>query len=474
MPHWWQKHLPLRRQPTDIIADSGVLDWSPETEEEAPLAVSELVSYLSETLSTAFSAVLVMGEITNWSQPSSGHRYFTLTDGEASIDCAMWRGPASRLAFRPQAGDEVVCRGAVKIYERQGRMQLYVTAMKPIGAGAAGRAFEELKKKLTAEGLFEEANKRPLPYLPDTIGVVTSRSGAALHDILRTVALRFPASHVVLAPATVQGADAPRSIIQALRLMADYGGADVVIVGRGGGAAEDLAAFNDEAVVRAISDFPVPVISAVGHEVDVSLADLAADHRAATPTAAAEAAVPVHAELTETLAAVHSRLNSAAGRLLERSRERVTALGRALRDPAHHVVRTRQGLDQTSVRLERALLARHRLAARQTADLRTRLVSAARVRSEDLKLRLRDLERRNELGVRRRSELAVRQATQLESKLAALSPLAVLERGYSLVRKAAGDVVVRDARELSNGEELQLRFRRGSARATVVATEEES
>lgn len=447
-----------------------MLDWSQDTEEEAPLGVSELVSYLSETLSSAFSAILVMGEVTSWSQPRSGHRYFTLTDGEASIDCVMWRGPASRLAFRPDVGDEVVCRGAIGVFERQGRMQLYVTAMKPVGAGAAARALEELKRRLASEGLFEESRKRPLPFLPRTIGVVTSRSGAALQDILRTLALRFPASHVVLAPATVQGADAPRSILDALDLMQSYGDADVVIVGRGGGAAEDLAAFNDERVVRAIAAFPKPVISAVGHEVDVSLADLAADHRAATPTAAAEAVVPVQAELCEDLESLHLRLKGSSQRMIGRSRERVDALARVLRDPAERVARSRRQLEQTSLRLERALGARHRLASEELAAKRSRLLTGARERTDELAANLRDLERRAERAMRRKADATSRRAAQLESKLAALSPLAVLDRGYALVRNSENEMLVRDAGELVVGREVSLRFRRGKARAQIMET----
>ncbi len=473
-----------------------MLDWSPEGEEEAPLGVGELVSYLAETLAENFSAVLVLGELTNWSQPRSGHRYFTLSDGEAAIDCVMWRGHASRLAFRPEAGDEVVCRGAVGVYERQGRMQLYVTAMKPVGAGAAQKALEALKRKLTEEGLFEAARKRPLPHLPRAIGVVTSRSGAALHDILRTLALRFPSVPVLLSPATVQGAEAPDSIVGALGRLAAYGGIDVAIVGRGGGAVEDLAAFNDERVVRTIAGFPVPVVSAVGPpggvyrappaahpreatppagaEVDVTLADLAADHRAATPTAAAEAVVPVRRELFDDVRELGGRLGAATERLLARRRAAVAALGRALRDPAYQVVRRRQGLDQTALRLERALAARHRRAAEDLELLQESLrisLKAPLALAED---RLLGLERRAERAVRRRAGAARRRAAEAESKLAALSPLAVLDRGYALVRAEATGRLVRDAGELAVGDALELRFRRGRARARVAAGEDES
>ncbi len=442
-----------------------------EPPEETALSVAELVGLARETLETAFADVLVAGELASWSTPASGHRYFTLKDDEAAIDCVLWRADARRLAFVPTVGDEVLVRGRVGVFEKSGRMQLYVRAMKPVGAGAAQRALEELKRRLTEEGLFAVDRKRPLPWLPSVIGVVTSASGAALHDILTTLERRFPPFHVVLAPASVQGSQAPRQIVRALARLARDGRADVVIVGRGGGSSEDLAAFNDEAVVRAVAAFPVPVVSAVGHEVDISLCDLAADLRAATPTAAAEAVVPVYEELLESLQDLRSRLHAGAQRLIRHQRARVDALGAALPSPALGVAQARQATDQLAVALERALAARARLAERALDRARARLASASRRRSEALRRRVDqqevELRRALEHGVATRA----RRLATLSSGLDALSPLAVLDRGYSLARDPRGRLV-RDAREIATGDELALRFRRGSARARVLTVEE--
>ncbi len=444
-----------------------------ETEEEAPLTVSELVGLLQQTLESEYSDILVLGEITNYSAPRSGHRYFTLTDDGASVDCAMWRSSAFRMAFEPQVGDEVICRGYVGVYGRQGRMQLYVRAMKPVGAGAAQRAFEELKRRLATEGLFEPERKRALPFLPRTIGVVTSRNGAAVHDILTTTERRCPGAHVVIAPATVQGAEAPGEIVRALADLAELargGGCDVAIVGRGGGAAEDLAAFNDESVVRAVAAFPVPIVSAVGHEVDVSLTDLVADHRAATPTAAAEAVVPVRTELTEQTEDLERRLHDAALRAIRNRRHQVGDLGGRLRDPASRVADARQTVDSLGIRLERALRGRGDEAEATVRGLDERLRTRARSGVAELQRRVASLELALETGARRRVTDAGRALGELGSKLGALDPLAVLERGYALVRKSDGRLV-RDAAELGRGDVVELGFRTGGARAEIVAVE---
>jgi exodeoxyribonuclease VII large subunit len=392
-------------------------------QDEAPLSVSELVGYVSGTLEREFSQILVAGELTACNRAASGHLYFSLSDASSCIDCVIWRADAFRLTFQPRVGDEVVVRGRMGVFARSGRMQLYATAMKPIGAGAAQRALEALKLKLAGEGLFAAERKRPLPFLPEVVGIVTSRSGAALHDILVTLKRRWPGVHVVLSASVVQGSEAPRSIVAALGRLAAWGGCDVVIVGRGGGAAEDLAAFNDERVVRAVAAFPVPVVSAVGHEVDVSLCDLAADLRAATPTGAAESLVPVRAEVSSAVATTAHRLRAAMLRRVAELRMHVEARASLLRHPSARVAELRQRADRAMMQLERAL--QERVAMPQ----------------------------------RRLSELA--------AALDALSPLAVLERGYSLATAANGRLV-RDARELEPGDRVELRFHRGRAAADIV------
>jgi exodeoxyribonuclease VII large subunit len=440
--------------------------------EEAPLSVSELVSLVGETLASTFADLLVAGEISNFKEAASGHCYLTLSDRESSIDAVIWRNDARRLAFAPAIGDEVLCRGRMGVYSRSGRMQLYVTAMRPIGAGAAQRALEELKRKLASEGLFDADRKRELPFLPRTIGIVTSRAGAALHDVLTTISRRFPCCRVVLAAAVVQGGDAPKSIVAALDLLARFGACDVVIVGRGGGAAEDLAAFNDEGVVRAIAAFPVPTVSAVGHEVDTTLSDLAADRRAATPTAAAELVVPVYMELAESVSSLDSRLHGAASRTVRNARHRVGDTAGRLKDPRLLVASARQRADEALLRLERALGDRHRSSESVWRSLRERLLDTGRGYCAEATRRVGELDERMQGGMSRRRERVSTRFAGLRAKLDALSPLAVLERGFSLVSRSDGSFV-RVASELEVGEILDLRFRRGRAKARVVETRKE-
>jgi len=435
--------------------------------EEAPLSISELLALVDDTLAEAFPDLLVAGEITKFTAAPSGHCYLTLTDGESSVDAVMWRNDARRLTFVPRIGEEVLCRGRMGVYARGGRMQLYVTAMRQIGAGAAQRALEALKRKLAAEGLFDPERKRPLPFLPRTVGVVTSRAGAALHDVLTTARRRYPGCHIVLSSAVVQGAEAPTSIVAALAALERFGECDVVIVGRGGGAAEDLAAFNDERVVRAVAEFPVPTVSAVGHEVDFTLCDLAADHRAATPTAAAELVVPVYAELVEDVGALALRLDGAAARLVRNARHRVGDAAGRLRDPRLLVAEARQRTDEAFVRLERALMGRHTRGQAAWRGLRERLLETGRAYCGQLARRIDGLEIRAHDAFSQRRERASTEFAALRSKLDALSPLAVLDRGYSLVSRDDGSFV-RAAGEIRAGEVLDLRFRRGRARARVV------
>ncbi len=438
-----------------------------ETEEEAPLTVSELVGLVGGTLEREFSHLLVLGELTSMSRAGSGHCYFTLSDGHSSVDAVLWRADALRLAFRPEIGDEVVCRGRMSVFARQGRMQFYVSAMKPVGAGAAQRALVELRRRLAAEGLFAAERKRPLPYLPRTIGVVTSRRGAALHDIVITLRRRFAGVHVVLASAVVQGAEAPRQIVRALEMLTEYGACDVVIVGRGGGASEDLAAFNDEKVVRAVAGFPVPIVSAVGHEVDVSLCDLVADHRAATPTAAAEAVVPVRGELLVELATASHRLHASARRLVVSLRDHVDAVGGRLRDPATALAQSRQAIDRIEMGLERALRRRLHEAARDLDGVTRAFLEAGRTRSAAARARTQAAATTLDRAMRARLAGRAGRLVALASKLDALSPLAVLGRGYSLAERADG-TLVRSAAELQIGETLSLRFHAGRAQAQVM------
>ncbi len=436
-------------------------------EQQRPLSVSELVGLIGDALARDFADVVVSGEISKWTAAASGHCYFTLSDEDARIDAVMWRSDAARLRFEPQVGDEVVCRGKVGVYGPQGRMQLYATTLQPVGWGAAQRALEQLKRKLAEEGLFAEERKRPLPLWPATVGVVTSRVGAAVHDILTTIARRSRGTRVLISPAQVQGDEAPASLVAALELLAEEGSAEVVIIGRGGGATEDLAAFNDEAVVRAVATFPVPVVSAVGHEVDITLCDLAADRRAATPTAAAELVVPVRTELVEQIDGLATRLRGAMVGRLRHLRLQVGDASGRLREPATRVAVERQRLDEMAVRLERALSARARMASDALARVESALDRSVRARLHEWAARVAETDATLRRAALLRAGAAARKIAELGSKLDALSPLAVLDRGYSLVTGPAGRLV-RSAAEIRPGDKLGLRFARGGARATVI------
>ncbi|MCB9777576.1 MAG: exodeoxyribonuclease VII large subunit [Alphaproteobacteria bacterium] len=386
-----------------------------------PLTVSELSRQLKDVLNGTFPDVLLRGEIANFTAHRSGHWYFSLQDPGATISCVMFRGHNQRVRFRPKVGDDVVLTGQLDVYAPAGRVNLVARRMQKAGEGDAQAKLDALKQKLQAEGLFAEERKRPLPALPRGIGVATSGSGAAFHDIDKVLARRFPSVPVYLASCRVQGPGAADSVVDALRLLWEHGGSDVIIVGRGGGSREDLAAFDDEALARAIAASPVPVVSAVGHEVDVSVADLVADVRAATPSHAAELVVPeadaLAAWVGEQLLRMRRRLSDD----LAARRRHLRAL--RLRDPRQRLADARIRCDELSDRLVRA------------AD--------------------RDLLRRQQrLGA-------------VASHLDALSPLRVLERGYAVALHDGQ--AVREAASLAPGDLLDLRLHRGAATVQVQA-----
>ena len=359
------------------------------------------------------------GEVSNWRAYPSGHVYFTLKDAEAAINCVIWRTYVAGLEFRPSDGDGVLAHGYISVYEGRGTYQFYVDHLQKAGAGLWALEFERLKQKLLAEGLFDAARKRPLPRFPRRLGVVTSPAGAAWRDICRVLSRRYPLVEVVLAPTAVQGDDAPPQIVSALQSLAQYGQVDAIIVARGGGSAEDLWAFNDERVARAIAASPVPVITGVGHETDVTIADLVADLRAPTPSAAAEVAVPDGEELRESLAQAVATLEAAIGATLANARARLererAALQRA--SPLNWVNRERQRLDE--------------------------------------QVRALCLAMENGLALRRAH------LQGLERQLAPLSPQATLERGYALVHEAPSRRVVRSVRQAPPGQALIIRVADG-------------
>ncbi len=359
------------------------------------------------------------GEVSNWRAYPSGHVYFTLKDAEAAIACVIWRAHAARLDFRPADGDGVLAHGYVSVYEARGAYQFYVDSLQKAGAGLWALEFERLKQKLEAEGLFDAARKRPLPSFPRRLGVVTSAAGAAWRDICRVLSRRYPLVEVLLAPTAVQGEDAPPQIVSALELVARHGEVDAIIVARGGGSAEDLWAFNDERVARAIAASPVPVITGVGHEIDVTIADLVADVRAPTPSAAAEVAVPDGEELREALAQCAATLEASMRSILGQARLGLEREAAALRraSPLNAVSRERQRLDEKVRAFTMAL-------------------------EHDLNLRRARLQ-------------------GLERHLAPLSPQGTLERGYAIVRAQPGQRVVRSVRQAPPGQGLTVRVADG-------------
>jgi len=429
------------------------------------MGIAEIVRLAGRSLD-ALGLVWVEGEVTQASRPSSGHLYFALSDRGAVLPAVMWGRDALRLKFEIVAGLHLRVRGRLGVYERDGKMQLYADFAEPAGAGAEALAREQLKAKLAAEGMFAESKKRPLPRFPRRIGVVTSARGAAVHDIIRTVHRRFP-TPILIADCAVQGPTAPHQIVMGMAMVV-RAGVDLVIVGRGGGAATDLSAFDHERVVRTISRCPVPVIAAIGHEVDLTLADLAADARASTPTAAAELAVPDGAAIDELLGKERRRLDREIRHRLDRAHQDLdhTTLGLHARAGRMLALRGNE-LHRLQHRLAE-LHPRARLVEKQTAlaELARRLAAAHPVGRITQGQRTLDglLARCNAAMAKqladRRAELA-----RCGSQMAALSPLAVLDRGYAVVR--TGETIVRDAAQVAPGERIQIRLARGELTAKV-------
>jgi exodeoxyribonuclease VII large subunit len=439
---------------------------------DAILTVAALTRLIKEALESEFPAVWVRGEITNCKRADSGHLYFSLKDAsKATLSCMMWRDDAARLRFAPRDGTEVEAFGRIEVYPPRGSYQLVVGEMRPGGLGALLIAFEELKRKLQAEGLFEAARKRPLPRYPRRIGLVTSPVGAAVRDLVTVLRARWRPIEIVIAPTRVQGEGAALEIAAAIRRFDRYGGVDVLIVGRGGGSLEDLWAFNEEPVVRAIVASRIPVISAVGHEVDVTLADLAADVRAATPSNAAELAVRDAREIHRRVGLLESRLAAAVRRgIADRRRHVLQLTGKyGFRRQKDGIGIWQQRIDDLAGRLRGALdtrlaRARARLAAVQRRyGLREppRALTRDRQRIAARERRLSDavvraaFERRGRLGA-------------FGDRLRALSPRLVLERGYCLARGPDG-TLVRAADALRVKDRVALEFARGGAEATIEA-----
>lgn len=393
------------------------------------LSVGDVTRYLRELLDSddLLRDVWVMGEVSNASTPASGHLYFTLKDQNAALKCVMWKPQVLRLRFTLQAGMAVEAHGAVSVYEQGGQYQLYADTIRPAGEGALYQEFTRLKAQLEVEGLFDIERKRPLPAAPAKIGIVTSPTGAALQDMLNTLRRRYPLAEVVIAPAAVQGDSAPAEIIKALARLNAEPNMDVILLARGGGSIEDLWAFNDEGVVRAVAGSKVPVISGVGHETDFTLADFAADLRAPTPTAAAELATPDCADLRDRLFVLNQRLVAAAQMTLEDKKETIDSLRNRLErvSPVWAINNQRQRLDELSMR---TMLAGQNF--------------------------LRYLRAENK-GVQQR--------------LNSLNPFAILQRGYAIVSEPGG-ALIRSVEQAVPQTELKVRVSDGEFSARVTGT----
>jgi len=442
--------------------------------ERSVLTVSELTARIKGQLEERFPAVWVEGEISNLRAPSSGHAYFTLKDDLAQLRCVLFRSRGRRVRFELEDGLQVLAFGALDVYAARGEYQLVVELMEPKGLGALQLAFEQLKKKLAAEGLFDPARKRPLPHFPRTIGIVTSPTGAALRDMLHIIGRRFGDLRVLVAPVRVQGEGAALSIVEALRALGEVADLDVVIVGRGGGSIEDLWAFNDERVARAIARSKVPVISAVGHETDFTIADFVADLRAPTPSGAAELVVKEKLAVIRALLDLYDRLKQAMRSRVEQGRERTLFLARrrVLIDPTRALRDRHRHVDELSARLRLAARTHHRHVGHRVA-LATNALSSlhplARIsQGQAVLAQLRGrLVAAGDHGVkasRHRFETRI-------GRLQSLSPLAVLGRGYSLTRLPSG-VVVRRAVDIHPGAAIEILLHEGALDARVEQARE--
>jgi exodeoxyribonuclease VII large subunit len=456
-------------------------------------SVSRLNREVRVLLERGIGVLWVQGELSNFSQPASGHWYFSLKDREAQVRCAMFRTKNLLVGFTPRPGAQLLVRGRLSVYEPRGEYQLIVEHLEEAGVGALQREFERLKSRLSAEGLFAPARKRPLPRFPRRIGVITSPSGAALHDILHILARRFRCASVLIYPTAVQGAAAVPELVAALRIASARAECDVLILARGGGSLEDLWAFNDERVARAIHAAAVPVVSAVGHEIDFTIADFVADARAPTPSAAAELVAPDGAACNATLERTALRLEGGIRRELRAGAARLTAIERrlALVHPGVRLDQQMQRLDDLTLRLAGAVRVRMHRDAVRLAGERARLIARSpeqvlrerRARFQRLHERLLHASPRELIGAsslrmerldarlqRAMSELRARAVHRLalsSRALDAVSPLATLSRGFAIVTRADGTLLT-DAAHAADGEEIEARLARGTVVARVT------
>jgi exodeoxyribonuclease VII large subunit len=434
----------------------------PDLSDRHILTVTELTHKIKSLLESAYPFVWVMGEISNFRVPGSGHFYFTLKDADSQISAVMFRAQNKTLKFTPEDGLSVIAMGRLNVYEPRGVYQIILEYLEPEGVGVLQLAFEKLKAKLTEEGLFDERFKKPLPFLPGKIAVVTSPTGAAVRDILHVINRRYPNVDVEIAPARVQGEQAAEEVAEGVNLINERGLAQIIVVARGGGSLEDLQAFNSEIVARAIFGSSIPVVSAVGHETDFTIADFVADMRAPTPSAAAELIVPVKEDLESTLEQISAALKTSLVQRLRLLRERTAQVSRRLIHPKRQIADYRLRLDDAAERMVKGF-SRQLGAMRDRRDLlKGRLFqSSPLVLVEELRVTLKH----NLLNLSSTMQLYVQSKKgSLQTAVAsldALSPLAILDRGYSVTRVLPDYTLVKDVQQVSVGQEVEVILSRG-------------
>lgn len=437
------------------------------------ISVGELNRSAKMILESNFSSVSVLGEISNLAQPSSGHIYFTLKDAEGSIRCAMFKNQKMRMNFTPKDGDQCVLKGQVSLYTARGDYQLIVRQMQPAGVGNLMQQFEELKQKLDKEGLFDPLKKKDIPSPPKHIGVITSASTAALQDVITTIKRRAPSSQVTLSPAMVQGDTAPQAIIKALDLILLFNETstnpiDIVLMTRGGGSIEDLWAFNNEDLAREIYDFPIPVISGVGHEIDFTIADFVADMRAPTPTAAAELVTEFQFQLSDRLQEIQLGLINGLRNILQINKQKLDLLESNLKSPQVILNEQKQKLDNIELRLKQAVEKKFLFSQQSLALLKQSI--AEKNPYKIIKELLKDIDLLSKDMIKSFTYLVENKSKSLEkinSNLHAFSPLAVLDRGYAIVQNASGQAI-KNSQEVQEAELVTTRLSSGSFKSKIA------
>jgi len=439
-------------------------------------SISRLNSEVKAVLASSFPLLWVEGEISNLAHPASGHIYFTLKDKHAQVRCAMFRIRRSKLRFQPENGMQVLVRARAALYENRGEFQLGIEHMEPAGEGALRLAYEELKQRLGAEGLFDPAHKKPLPLFPQRIGIITSPTGAAIHDMLSVLQRRFPAASIVIYPIPVQGVDAAEKITEMIKLADQRAECDLLVLTRGGGSLEDLAAFNDEGVARTLYASQLPTVSAIGHEIDFTIADFVADERAPTPSAAAELISPDQASLQQQLNQLNNRLTT---RLQQQSNHYKAALQHLKQrlkqqHPTTQLEQHQQRIDELSRRLTQQYQAKYVQTANQLNHLTARLKGLTPAhRLAQFKLRHANLHRRLHQQMHHQLNQSKRQLSHISQQLHTVSPLATLGRGYAIVQQYPSEKIIRHATAMKPGAQIKAKLAEGTLLCRVEKVEPE-